>query len=144
MHNLIGQATILLAALAVSTGCLRVNETTDLPPDPGVAANAQSHEIIFRGKYYLSKMCREMGNGIRVMADFGICEIIEVKQGHLTLETLRGVHFPKDDVVSGVYTFRWKLSDAQMAELQKAQAGGIRGMWIDCTLEIIPTGGLEN
>ena len=130
--------SILLAAPLVISSCSRPQQATDSPPAPELVAGKEgTSEIVFHGRYFLSKECRELPDGSRALGLFGVCEVVEVQKGDLTIKRLLGVRVPEDVKEGEVHTFRWKLSLSDAEHLKKAQDGGFTGYWVDGDLELV-------
>lgn len=139
MRKIDYQCAVLLAIVSVFGGCTPTDGPTDSASvSEQSIAQDRSSDIVFRGRYFLSKECTPERDGAIGMGIFGVCEVVEVLEGDLKLERLIHVHVPADVVEGLVYTFRWKISDSDRYHLRKAQEGGYRGMWLDgLTLELV-------
>jgi len=134
---------VLLAVISVFSGCTPPDDPTGSPPaaEQGLAQMASS-DIIFRGRYFRSKECREDATGALGLGMWGVCEVDEVVEGDLKLRVLKDVRVPADVVEGLVYTFRWKISDSDKEYLRKAQDSGYTGIWLDHEfLELVRDGG---
>lgn len=119
---------LLLAALVTIVGCLRIDEARESPET--TATQQEPIEIVFRGRYFMSKECRPGPKGELALGLHPVCEVLEVLQGQLKLQRLMDIDLPKDVQEGETYTFRWKLSGSTQQELRKAEAGGYTGMWL--------------
>jgi hypothetical protein len=122
-------------------GCSPVDDSAEPAPvsELGVVQEPPS-EIVFRGRYFVSKECRRIGEDY-ALGIWGVCEVDKVLQGDMKLALLKDVHVPADIVEGRLYTSRWQISDSDRERLRKAQEGGFTGMWLDGeTLEVVPDG----
>ena len=139
MRKTTTRCAVLMAILSVFSGCSPPDDSTNSTPDSASAVvQEESSEVVFRGRYFLSKECRQGAHGEYALGLWGVCEVVEVLEGELKLERLLDVHVP-EDVVEGLnYTFRWKPSDSERERLRKAREGGFTGIWLDGkTLEVV-------
>jgi hypothetical protein len=141
MRKTTTQYAVVMAIFTAFGGCSHVDDSTDSSPFPeAVVAQEPSSGIVFRGRYFLSKECRQLG-GAYALGMWGVCEVDEVIEGDLKLKLLKDVRVPADVVEGMIYTFRWKISDSDREHLRKAQDAGFTGMWLDCeTLELVRDG----
>lgn len=133
------QSVVLSALVALSSGCSSPDDSTDSSSVPEAApAEVVKSDIVFRGKYFLSKECRRGPQGEYALGVWGVCEVDEVIEGDLNLKLLKNVHVPEDVVEGRIYTFRWQMSDSDKEDVRKAREGGFTGIWLDdVTLELI-------
>jgi hypothetical protein len=120
---------LLLSLFAIMIGCASENapdqpQTQAEPEDDGPET-----ELIFRGRYYLSKECREgkaeLGLGMQPT-----CEIEEVLQGELKLKELKGFQRLENGKDFVVYTFRWRISARMEKWLRKVEEAGYEVVWL--------------
>lgn len=135
------RSTILIGIVSALSGCSRFDDSTDSSHVPEMAVRQEApRDIVFRGRYFRSKECRELG-GALALGMWGVCEIEEVVEGDLKLKYLKDVDVPADVMEGRIYTFRWKPSDSTRESLRKAEEGGFTGIWLHGdTLELIRDG----
>lgn len=136
--QLLFQWAVPLAVAAVCSSCGRLDDPTNSSPVPESAVRQEStSDIIFRGRYFVAKMCLPGPKGELALGEWGICEVIEVLKGDLKLKYLKGVHVPAGAESGQICTFRWMISDADRKKAREAEAGGFTGMWVGVTLELV-------
>lgn len=134
------RSTVPVALLAAFAACIPNDDTRKTTVSSDTRTSQQeSAEIVFRGRYYMSKECRQGPNGEQhVLGLHPVCDVLEVLTGQLKLERLLDVEVP-GDLQEGEHTFRWKPSESTLKEVQKAEAGGYTGMWLGgARLEVLP------
>ena len=119
----------------------RSDATTDnKAPASNAITKEENNEIIFQGRYYMSKECREGPKGTHALGLFPVCDVVKVQKGELKLTRLLGVRVPEEVKEGETLWFRWKLDPSDVQVLKEAHQGGFTGAWIYCRLELIRAG----
>jgi hypothetical protein len=99
----------------------------------------EATEIVFRGRFYMSRECRVGPEGEHALGLHSVCEVLDDLTGQLKLKRLIDVQLPKDAKLEETYTFRWRPSESTQMGLRKAEAGDYAGMWLGGELlEVVP------
>jgi hypothetical protein len=119
-------------------GCFSTS-TSDGAPDGSapIPPNEPKTEIIFKGRYFMSKECFEGPNGEWACGEWPVCRVISVEKGDLKIKYLKGVTVPAGVAEDEVHTFRWILDASDMEHLKKAQDGGNTAARIHASLEVV-------
>jgi hypothetical protein len=135
----------LFVVLCPLVGCGLSDEKSESPaPNDSVSEVVGPREaieppgdiIVFRGRYFQDKFCKEGPKGEFALGRHHVVEVAEVLRGELKLKRLIDASLP-DDLKEGKYTFRWRRSAADRKEVRAAEQKGFTGMWIDAKLELV-------
>ena len=102
------KALALLATFSLFTGCAPSRVDNDPPTSP--EGPPEFTEIVFRGRYYMSKECRQFNKGEYALGLFTACEVLEVLKGEIKLKHLTNPILPETVEEGKTYTFRWAVS----------------------------------